>query len=154
MLDKEYLKQLKEEDYIAWDSLVNDPLLENPSSEYDVICIMVLFIIIVAITGLLDYFFIINIFWQMDTESIDQVKSKLSLFKRIRTVFVDIAVLMIQMVLIEEKYKYNKKYREVRGKLKYFNPVLKEGFFFKSITWVGREKPLTDEELNILMPPK
>ena len=90
----------------------------------------------------------------MDTESIDQVKSKLSLFKRIRTVFVDIAVLMIQMVLIEEKYKYNKKYREVRGKLKYFNPVLKEGFFFKSITWVGREKPLTDEELNSLMPPK
>ena len=62
MLDKEYLKQLKEEDYIAWDSLVNDPLLENPSSEYDVIGIMVLFIIIVAITGLLDYFFIINIF--------------------------------------------------------------------------------------------
>ncbi len=27
MIEKEYLKQLKEEDYIAWDSLVNDPTL-------------------------------------------------------------------------------------------------------------------------------
>lgn len=27
MITKEYLKQLKKDDYIAWDNLVNDPIL-------------------------------------------------------------------------------------------------------------------------------
>lgn len=33
MISKEYLDQLKKEDYIAWDSLVNDPTLCGTGGE-------------------------------------------------------------------------------------------------------------------------
>lgn len=35
--------------------------------------------------------------------------------------------------------------------LKYFNPIIEQGFWGTKIKWVGREKPLTDEELEKLM---
>lgn len=38
-----------------------------------------------------------------------------------------------------------------KKKLKYFNPTVREGWFGKEITWVGRDKPLSDEEVKKLM---
>lgn len=47
MIDKDYLKKLKEEDYIAWDSLVNDPMITG--IEDDSGCISIMIILIIAI---------------------------------------------------------------------------------------------------------
>jgi len=48
MIDKEYLKKLKEEDYIAWDSLVNDPMIVG-NRGYDGCVLYIAAIIIVTI---------------------------------------------------------------------------------------------------------
>jgi hypothetical protein len=32
MIDKDYLEQLKKEDYIAWDNLVNDPMVTGTNN--------------------------------------------------------------------------------------------------------------------------
>jgi hypothetical protein len=49
MTDKEYLRQLKEEDYIAWDSIVNDPMVTGSGSEGDFILPIIFLIIFAAI---------------------------------------------------------------------------------------------------------
>ncbi len=41
--------------------------------------------------------------------------------------------------------------KEVKRKLKYFNPVITETWWGKKITWVGRDRPLTDEQLQELL---
>jgi hypothetical protein len=38
-----------------------------------------------------------------------------------------------------------------RKKLRYFNPTIKKSFLGQYIEWTGREKPLTDKELNALL---
>ena len=52
MLDKEYLEKLKEEDYIAWDSLVNDPYMVGSGGD-DVFDFIMLLILIAVIAGVL-----------------------------------------------------------------------------------------------------
>lgn len=49
MIDKEYLKQLKEEDYIAWDELVNDPMVVGSSSGTGCLPSFVLFFILIIV---------------------------------------------------------------------------------------------------------
>lgn len=53
MIDKDYLEKLKEEDYIAWDSLVNDPMITGGNSDYGFLLPIILMIIIV---GFIFYF--------------------------------------------------------------------------------------------------
>jgi hypothetical protein len=48
MIDKDYLKKLKEEDYIAWDSLVNDPMITGGAGDEGCVLPIVLLIIIVS----------------------------------------------------------------------------------------------------------
>jgi large-conductance mechanosensitive channel len=38
--------------------------------------------------------------------------------------------------------------REKRNKLKYFTPIIEEGTFSNKTTWVMRENPLTEEQLD------
>lgn len=38
--------------------------------------------------------------------------------------------------------------KQLKNKLKYFNPTVHEGFLGKSVSWTGREKPLSDEEVE------
>ena len=48
MIDKDYLEKLKEEDYIAWDSLVNDPMIVGSGGD-DGCILPIVAIIILAI---------------------------------------------------------------------------------------------------------
>ncbi len=48
MIDKEYLEKLKEEDYIAWDNLVNDPLVVGSNSGTGLILPVILMIILIG----------------------------------------------------------------------------------------------------------
>lgn len=50
MIDKDYLDKLKKEDYIAWDDLVNDPMVMGRNSGAGFILpIMVVIIVITLI---------------------------------------------------------------------------------------------------------
>lgn len=50
MLDKKYLEKLKKEDYIAWHSIVNDPMVVGTGSSGDLILPT---IILIAVIGFL-----------------------------------------------------------------------------------------------------
>ena len=52
MIDKEYLDNLKKEDYIAWDNLVNDPIvLGEDTGSYFILIIIVLVLFVSLIVG-------------------------------------------------------------------------------------------------------
>lgn len=53
MIDKEYLDKLKEEDYIAWDNLVNDPIVTGGSDDSTFGCFMFGAIIVLIVIGVL-----------------------------------------------------------------------------------------------------
>lgn len=46
--------------------------------------------------------------------------------------------------------KKRKVKNEVKNKLKYFKPTIKESFWCKTVTWEQREKPLSDTEIDHL----
>jgi hypothetical protein len=48
MIDKEYLKKLKEEDYMAWDDLVNDPMVVGSDDGVSSIVIIIGFILVLS----------------------------------------------------------------------------------------------------------
>jgi hypothetical protein len=55
------------------------------------------------------------------------------------------------LILLSSKANNAQRERE-KERLRYFNPIIKKDFWGNEIIqWVGREKPLTDEELNQLM---
>jgi len=56
-------------------------------------------------------------------------------------------ILIIMMPKIRE---HQKRKHDLKNKLRHFNPIIKEGLLGTRIDWVGRDKPLTDEELNNL----
>jgi hypothetical protein len=70
--------------------------------------------------------------------------SKLS--NKIFWFFVAVVMLLIFEEMKERKHKKNR----MKSKLKYFNPIVEESIFGKKITWILREKPLSDEELENL----
>jgi hypothetical protein len=49
MLDKEYLDRLKKEDYIAWDHLVNDPMVAGEDTGGDGLLLTIVLIVIIAV---------------------------------------------------------------------------------------------------------
>lgn len=59
----------------------------------------------------------------------------------------------ILFLLMGNSYKRNISAKDkISKKLRYFNPIIKKGFWGNNIIeWVGRDKPLTDEELNKLL---
>jgi len=56
----------------------------------------------------------------------------------------------VRIIFLPKLERYTAKRREVKRKLKYFNPVLSEGFWGKKITWIGRVKPLSKDQVNEL----
>jgi hypothetical protein len=59
MIDKNYLKKLKEEDYIAWDSLVNDPIITGNGGDDG--CILP--IVLLLLTVITIFFFTAHYFF-------------------------------------------------------------------------------------------
>lgn len=58
-MSKEYLNKLKEEDYIAWDNLVNDPVLVGPPTGGEG-CVVTILMILVVIMGCVIHSVIVN----------------------------------------------------------------------------------------------
>lgn len=79
-----------------------------------------------------------------DILGFDDSKKK-SLFLKIVLYICFFPTSILMIGVMRERRKENKHLKE---KLRYFNPIIKEGFWSNSITWVGREKPLSDDELN------
>ena len=53
MLDKEYLDKLKKEDYIAFDNLINDPMVTGSDSNINTFVFVVsLILIIISVFGI------------------------------------------------------------------------------------------------------
>jgi len=55
MIDKEYLKKLKEDDYIAYDDLMNDPMVNGENSDssgFVLFCVMCLVVLAMALSML------------------------------------------------------------------------------------------------------
>lgn len=48
MIDKKYLDNLKEEDYIAWDDLVNDPMAVGQDTGVDLILPIIILTILIG----------------------------------------------------------------------------------------------------------
>jgi hypothetical protein len=48
MIDKEYLDKLKEKDYLAWDDLVNDPMMVGSDSGDDFFILPIILLIVIA----------------------------------------------------------------------------------------------------------
>lgn len=59
-----------------------------------------------------------------------------------------VMVVFVNKMIGKAKSSHN---ATMRRKLKYFNPTINEGIFFNTVTWTGREKPLTDEDVEKLM---
>ena len=47
--------------------------------------------------------------------------------------------------------EYSSKKAEIKRRLKHFNPTIKQGLFGEYVEWSGRDKPLTDEEVDELI---
>ena len=50
MIDKKYLEDLREEDYIAWDDLVNDPVIIGTKTITPAIIIILIMSLILILT--------------------------------------------------------------------------------------------------------
>ena len=58
-------------------------------------------------------------------------------------------------LLYENRLKERqRRIKQIKKKLKYFNPTIHECFFGNTVSWTGREKPLSDEEVNNLIKQK
>lgn len=55
MIDKDYLNKLKEKDYMAWDSLVNDPMITGSRGNDG--CVLPIVLLIVIAGFITHYFF-------------------------------------------------------------------------------------------------
>jgi hypothetical protein len=53
MIDKKYLDKLKEEDYMAWDDLVNDPMVVGQNTGGDFILPIVVLIVVIGIVSVM-----------------------------------------------------------------------------------------------------
>lgn len=73
-------------------------------------------------------------------------ENKINRFKQV-FIFILFPTFFWLKVLSGNRTKKNKALKE---KLRYFNPTIKEGFLSNTVTWVGREKPLNDDELDNL----
>ena len=63
-----------------------------------------------------------------------------------------IGALIIGIIFIFQIEPVTKKRREYAKRLRCFNPIIKKNIFgFERTEWIGRDKPLTDEELNDLL---
>jgi hypothetical protein len=77
-------------------------------------------------------------------------RNKMKWHQKIVFGFFAIIVLILFATLIPKIERRNHLKSSIRKRLRYFNPVITEGLFGKRVKWVGRDKPLTDEELERL----
>lgn len=80
----------------------------------------------------------------------EEPEKKMGFFKKALTSLLYFPVKLFTFILLEKINERRRREQEIKEKIKYFNPVIKEGLFSNSITWVGRDKPLTDQELEVL----
>lgn len=76
--------------------------------------------------------------------------NKMKWYQKIAFGFLAIIVLIFFIALIPKIQRHNHLKSSIRKRLRYFNPVITEGLWGKKVKWVGRDKPLTDEELEHL----
>jgi len=81
----------------------------------------------------------------------DTPNSELSLRQKCRKLFGYIVVGLLGYLLVvlisKQNNSRNQKQKE-RNKLKYFKPIIEEGMFSNKTTWVMRDTPLREEELD------
>lgn len=66
-----------------------------------------------------------------------------------KTINTSISFLLLPLIFLMVKYSKNES--QIKNKLRYFNPIIKEHWFWgKRVIWVGRNKPLTKQEVNEL----
>lgn len=77
----------------------------------------------------------------------DDSKKEISLFTKIF-----LYIFFFPTIILVKGFANNRKRenKALKQKLRYFNPIIKQGFWSNSVTWVGRDKPLTDDELDNL----
>jgi regulatory protein YycI of two-component signal transduction system YycFG len=88
-------------------------------------------------------------------QKITNLKNKIELFfeKNKYKTFIIIAVFLCPSYFImnDSRKQRNQTQNKLRKRLKHFNPTIKQGLFGKYVEWSGRDKPLTDEEVEELM---
>ena len=55
MINKDYLEKLKKEDYVAWDSLINDPMITGSGGDDG--CVLPIVLLIIAVGFIAYYLF-------------------------------------------------------------------------------------------------
>lgn len=68
--------------------------------------------------------------------------------KGIKRLLLTIAKGIIELYVIPQLRSNIRERKKLETKLRHFSPVIKETFWGNHITWVEREKPLTDEQLK------
>ena len=82
-----------------------------------------------------------------DEDNLKSIQSKISRIAIVSTmVFVGI---IVGFMLIGANKKMSKE-EKLKSKLKHFNPIIKSFWWGHRIVWVGREKPLADDQLDAL----
>lgn len=84
-------------------------------------------------------------------EVMDKPNSELTFREKCRKFIGVVVVGFLGMILISvfRKIGYEKqRQQEARNKLKYFKPIIEEGLFSNKTTWVMRDNPLSDEQLD------
>lgn len=82
---------------------------------------------------------------------VDTPNSELTLRQKCTKVFGYIAVGILGyflVVLIRKQNNSKNEKQKARNKLKYFKPIIEEGMFSNKTTWVMRDTPLKEEELD------
>jgi len=75
----------------------------------------------------------------------DDSKKEISAFKKTLIYILFFPSIILLKGFSKKRKRENKALKE---RLRYFNPIIKQGFWSNSVSWVGREKPLSDEELE------
>lgn len=65
--------------------------------------------------------------------------------------FLGAITLFVLAITIRKRERKKRKIKnEVKNKLKYFKPTIKESFWCKTVNWEQRKKPLSDMEMDHL----
>lgn len=89
-----------------------------------------------------------------DFQKIKGIKVKKKLKDRIIKFILNLVVFSFGIafkVILDKSKVHNENKKLLRDKLKYFIPFINKGIFRSRVSWQMREKPLTDEELDVYM---
>lgn len=75
---------------------------------------------------------------------------KLLILKTLRGIYLLFLTLVFFCFISSYRSKREKR-ATVKRRLKYFTPIMTDGFWGTRITWIARDRPLTDDELSNLV---